>query len=318
MGTKELSWIVLALRDHATSKWRLDLSLLFGDEIHAAIADRIRNNAEVRWIARTFSSGCKFRERDMRNRAFRHGWHIQGDSWIPIEEPLILPSHNVGEATVTLTLKSILFGSINIEVTAGDNRLDLMIDDLSDNPVTFVRFVQILNAGGLPHAAMTNETWCDVIITKGPSPDQCRLFVNNEYPSREGSIDAVTNRKALADAFTELALRIGEHQYFAHHYLYHGLPIEDYERVANAHDKDWAVGIQQGIYPDDVDVEDELLAARIVEGVTLPADWAEEAAKYREMFRSLEIPQDWQLKFGFRPIVTADDCDEMLSSLMRT
>ena len=301
MSTKEPSWIVLALRDHDTSKWRLDLSLLFRDEIHAAIAERIRNNAEVRWIARTFSSGFRFSERHMRNRAFRYGWHIQGDSWIPIEEPIFLPSsQNIGKAAVTLTLKSILFGSINIEVTAGDSRLDLVINYVSDSPVTFVRFVQILKAGGLPHAAMTNETWCDVIVSEGPSPDQCRFVVNNEYPGQESRIDTITSKAMLANAFSDLALQIGAHPYFAHHYLYHGLPMDDYERVAEAHDKDWAAGVQQGIYPDDIDVEDELFAARVIEGITLPTEYAEEAAKYRHMYRSLEKPPDGQKKLGFR------------------
>lgn len=319
MSNKELSWIVLALRDRATSNWRLDLSLLFRDEIRPAIADRIRNSAEVRWIGRSIhSSGCKFREQDVEFWAFQLGWHRQDNFWIPIDEPLALPApYDIKTAEVSLTLKKILFGSIFVEVTAGDKRLDLVLDDIRDYPITFARFVQILRAGGLPHAAMTDETWCDIVINDGPTPDQCRLLIDNQYPERKARIDVFTDRKSLIEAFRKLACEIGDHPYFAHHFLYHGLPIDDYERVATAHDKDWAFGIQQGIYPDDIDVEDELLAARIVEGVTLPTDWAEEVAKYREMFRSLEIPQDWQLKFGFRPIVTADDFAEILSSLMR-
>lgn len=31
------------------------------------------------------------------------------------------------------------------------------------------------------------------------------------------------------------------------------------------------------------------------------------------LYRSLEIPQDWQLKFGFRPIVTDDDVAELVA-----
>ncbi|MCW5692495.1 MAG: hypothetical protein KIT48_09025 [Pseudolabrys sp.] len=314
MSTKDHSWIVLALRDHDTSKWKLDLLLLFQGEIHAAIADRIRDNAEVRWIGGTVhSSGGMLREKGMRNRASRHGWHIQDNSWIPIEEPLLLPrTKSLDETIVTLVLKNILFGSITFEINAGDSRLDLVISDVSDNPVTLVRFIQILNAGGLPHAAMTNETWCDVVVSEGPSPDQCRFFVNNEYPGQEGHIDTITNKAMLGKAFSDLALQIGMHPYFAHHYLSHGLPMEDYERVVKAHDEDWAAGVKQGIYPNDMDAEDMLFASRIVEGVTLPVEYAKEAAKYRHMLQSLEIPQDWQLKFGFRPIVTDHDITELV------
>ncbi|KQZ01919.1 hypothetical protein ASD45_14455 [Pseudolabrys sp. Root1462] len=244
----------------------------------------------------------------MEHYALQRGWHPQGKFWVPIEEPLSLPSPNgVKNAEVTFKLKSILFGSIAIEVTAGGARLDLVLDDVRDYPITFARFVQVLTAGGLPHAAMTDETWCDIVINDGPEPDQCRLLIDNTYPGREACIDTFTDRKRLVDAFRKLAWEIGDHPYFAHHFLYHGLPIDEYTRVAEAHDKDWAAGLQQGIYPDDIDVEDALLASRIVEGLTLPADWDDETARFRKMMRSLEIPPDWQLRFGLRAIVTIEE-----------
>lgn len=314
MSDKETSRLILGLRDRDTLKWRLDLALLRYEEVQAAILERLRDNAEVRWIARFIhSSGSRLRECDVERSAFRRGWYNQDHLWIPIEVPLVLPElGGLKKTDVTFGLKSILFGAITIEVTAGDNRLTLVLDDIEDSPITFVRFVQILVAGGLPHATMTDETWCDIVVNDGPSPDQCRLLIDNNYPDRKGRIDVFTDRQSLADAFRTLAREIGDHPYYAHHFLYHGLPIDDYERVTDAHDKDWAAGVQRGIYPDDIDVEDALLASRIVESVVLPADWAEEAAKHREMMRTLEIPRDWQLKFGLRSIITNDDVAEIL------
>lgn len=313
MNDKEVSWLILALRDRHTSKWRLDLALLRCEEVQAGILERLRDNAEVRWIARFIhSSGGCLRECDVERSAFRRGWHNQDYFWTPIEEPLVLPPPwGLKKTDVTFALKSILFGSITVEVTAGDNRLTLVLDDIQDSPVTFARFVQILVAGGLPHAAMTDETWCHIVVNDGPSPDQCRLLIDNKYPDRKGRIDVFSDRRSLADAFRTLAREIGDHPYYAHHFLYHGLPIDDYERVADAHDKDWAAGVQRGIYPGDIDIEDTLLASRIVESVVLPADWAEDADRHREMMRSLEVPRDWQLIFGLRPIITDDDVAEI-------
>lgn len=289
------------------------MAVLRHDEVRAGILERVRDNAEVRWIARFMhSSGGHLRESDMERSALRRGWHRQDQFWLPIEEPAVLPAlSNIKKTDVTFALKSIVFGSITVEVTAGDNRLTLVLDDIQDSPVTFVRFVQILAAGGLPHATMTDETWCDVVVNDGPSPNQCRLLIDNNYPDRKGRIDVFTDRPSLADAFRTLAREIGDHPYYAHHFLYHGLPIDDYERVADAHDKGWAAGVQRGIYPDDIDVEDALMASRIVESVVLPADWAEEVARHREMMRTLEIPRDWQLIFGLRSIITDDDVAEI-------
>lgn len=150
----------------------------------------------------------------MERSALRRGWHDQDRLWIPIEEPLDLPVPGVIKGTgVTFALKSIMFGSIAVEVTAGDNRLTLLLDDVRDSPITFVRFVQILVAGGLPHAAMTDETWCDIVVNDGPSPNQCRLLIDNNYPDRKGRIDVFTDRQSLADAFRTLAREIGDHPY---------------------------------------------------------------------------------------------------------
>jgi len=313
MSDKEISWLILGLRDRDTLKWRLDLALLRYEEVQAAVLERLRDNAEVRYITRFMhSSAGILRECDMERSALRRGWHRQEQFWLPIEEPFVLPAlSNIKKTDVTFALKSIVFGLITVEVTAGDNRLTLVLDDIQDSPLTFARFVQILVAGGLPHAAMSDETCCHIVVNDGPSPNQSRLLIDNHYPDRKGRIDIFTDRQRLADAFRTLAREIGDHPYYAHHFLYHGLPIDDYERVADAHDKDWAAGVRRGIYPDDIDVEDALMASRIVESVVLPADWAEEAARHREMMRTLEIPRDWQLKFGLRSIITNDDVAEI-------
>ena len=38
-------------------------------------------------------------------------------------------------------------------VEAGDKSLTMWLDDVHDSPVSLVRFIQVLEAGGQPHAS---------------------------------------------------------------------------------------------------------------------------------------------------------------------
>ncbi|MBS0245111.1 MAG: hypothetical protein JSR61_00710 [Proteobacteria bacterium] len=304
------SRLVLALRARETNNWVLETTISSFEEVHQILSQRIRDNAEVRLVGRLIHSpGALLREREVERCAFECGWHRSGEFWVPIEQPLPLqPPLHLETTKVAFTIKELLFGSIAVEVMAGTQRLEFVFDDVYDKPVVFVRFIQILAAGGLPHAAMADSTWCDFIVDDGPVPDLCRLIVDNDAPDRKHRIDVYTNRTALIEAFRGLAREIGEHPNFAHHFLYHMcLPDEHYERVGNAHDQDWADGVQRGIYPDDYDAENALLGTRIVEQVPLLPECAEEAVKYRKMMRSLEIPRDWQIEFGLQSIATDED-----------
>lgn len=306
------SRLILALRAQDTHNWVLETTISPFDEVHQIVMQRIRDNAEVRLVGRLIHSpGGLLREQEVNRCALQRGWHRSGKFWIPIETSLSLPpSPNLEAAKVAFTVKELLFGSIVVEVTGAAQRLEIVIDDVYDSPIILVRFMQVLAAGGRPHAAMADSTWCDFIVDDGPSANQCRLIIDNDCPDRKGRIDVFTNRDTLIDAFRGLALEIGKHPNLAHHFLYHCcLPDDHYDRVANAHDKDWAEGVQRGIYPDDCDAEGQLLGALIVEHVPLPPDCAKEATRYRDMMKSLEIPRDWQLKFGLRSIVTKEDID---------
>lgn len=316
-ANQDLSRLILAIRTRGTADWLIETALSPFDEVDRILAERIKDNAEVRLVARLIHSpGEIFREQDVEVCALQRGWHRRGDFWIPIEVPLPLPPpHGIETAGVSFTVTEILFGSIVVDVTAGAQRVEFLFNDVYDNLIIFVRFIQILASGGRPHAAMADSTWCGFAVDDGPTPDLCRLIIHNDYPDRQGRIDIFTDRSLMIAAFRSLALQIGKHPNFAHHFLYHMcLPEDDYERVASSHDKEWTEAVQQGTRADDCDAENRLLGTRIVERVPLPPNCAEEADQYRKIMQSVEteIPRLWLLKSGLAAIASIDEISQIL------
>lgn len=112
---------------HLLTKFGLD-----GVEFRLVGNGRTGRGLEERFAVRSALSG-------------RWDWDKEADGWFPLDEPLptLLPGEAVATAVV-LSLKSVLFGCIEIVVEAGDKSLTMWLDDVHDSPVSLVRFIQVL------------------------------------------------------------------------------------------------------------------------------------------------------------------------------
>ncbi|WP_202306156.1 hypothetical protein [Mesorhizobium sp. L-8-10] len=234
-------------------------------------------------------------------KALKAGWHQDwsSETWFPMDQPLPrLPGIPV-PADVSLSLRSIVYGWICIAVEAHGKRLDLQIDDIHDSLVTFVRFIQILAAGGEPHAALAERATAHFVVQDGPDPHLCRFYLEVRRNGEAEIIDAITDREALLRQFRSLSTAIANHPCFAHHYVCHCcLNDAEYERASDAADSEWQDGVKAGQFPDDWDAAQEFAAARIVAEVPLPEDCALLADEERMMLRALAVPLDRLLGHG--------------------
>jgi hypothetical protein len=124
----------------------------------------------------------------------------------------------------------------------------------------------------------------------------------NDWNSDHRLIDVLTDREKLVEQFRGLATAIGDHPNLGHHFLCHGaLPEGEYERVYETAEREWQEGVQQGRFADDYDAENEFCASKLA-GVPLPADCARLTEQYRAMLRTLEIPQEWMVRYGLAAI----------------
>lgn len=229
-------------------------------------------------------------------------WDKEADGWFPLDEPLpsLLPGEAVATAVV-LSLKSVLSGCIEIVVEAGGKSLTMWLDDVHDSPVSLVRFIQILEAGGQPHASLADGSG-RFVVQNSPNPNQYRFYVEGQIDRDEftkASFDILTERAKLVQQFRKLARSIADHPAFPHLFVCHAcLPHDEYDRVGDAAELEWKEGVKSGQLPDDFDAEEQFVAARIVAEVPLPEDCAREANEQQEMLRSLQIPIRWLVSHG--------------------
>lgn len=229
-------------------------------------------------------------------------WDKETDGWFPVDEPLPTPlPGEPTEADILFSLQSVLFGCIEIVVEAGSRSLTLWLGDVHDSPAFLVRFIQVLDAGGLPHASLAEGSG-RFIVQGGPNPDQCRFYVEGQIDRNDftkASFDILIDRTKLLHQFRNLARAIAGHPAFAHLFICHAcLPHDEYDRVDEAAELEWKEGVRSGKFPDDFDAEERFVAARIVAEVPLPEECAKEANEQREMLRSLQIPTKWLVKYG--------------------
>ena len=251
----------------------------------------------------------EYLERFLVDGACKGGWVKDREigAWFPIEEPLPkLPGTPVC-ADVSLRLTSIMYGWIAITVEGGGKTLSLWIDDIKDSPVLLVRFVQVLAAGGEPHAALAGGARAHFIVQDGPDPLLCRLHIEGQSESEIETIDVLTDRNKLLHQFRSLTTTIADHPSFAHHFICHAcLPDDEYDRVADAAALEWASGVKAGLFGDDVDAQEQFTTAKIVTEVPLPEDCAKLAKEERAMLRSLDIPREWLARYGLSRYTTSE------------
>jgi hypothetical protein len=303
---------VFAVRNRVARGWRMIAWECDRKDLQRRLAESEINGLEYRFVGtaevpRQLERRFAFRrdgwvDRFVIERALKAGWHqdLESAAWFPIDEPLSrLPGAPV-QRYASLSLKSIMYGAIGIAVEADGKELDLWIDDVGDSLVLFVRFVQILAAGGEPHAALADRATAHFIVQNGPHPHLCRIHVEVRSDGEPQVIDVMTDRDELIQQFRSLSTAIADHAWFAHHYFcYCCLPDAEYERASRAAELEWERSVKEVRVLDDCNAREEFVAARIANGVPLPDDCARLAEEGREMLRSLQIPKEWLLSHGF-------------------
>lgn len=228
-------------------------------------------------------------------KARRNGWQKlwNSDRWFPVEEPLPrLPGSPV-QSEVTITLRSIMYGWINLLVESRGLRLDLSICELGDSLVSLARFVGILVAGGAPHAALANRATSHWIVQDHDIPGRCRFYLNVSQEQQHCAIDAVVEREQLVTQFRNLTAAIADHPHLAHQFLCWGQHSDAYEKEADAAEFEWRRGIHEGRYPDDHEAWERFELEWIAARVPLLVESRKYADRYKAMLRTLEIPKEW-------------------------
>jgi hypothetical protein len=242
-----------------------------------------------------------YKEAFVSRSAHRRGWNRDpnGGEWFPIEEPLpALPGTAIA-ADVSLALEKIRWGSIGIAIAAGDQTLNLWIDDVDDLLLLWVRFTQLLSARGQPHACLARHATALFAVQEGPTPGLCRFHVAVRGVDRAETIDVLTDRQALTAQFRELALAIADHPHLAHHYCcYAASDDANYDRVHEAAESEWEEGVKSGRFVDDFEQEEQFMASAIAAGLPLPEACARMANAEAEMLRTLCIPDAELVRYG--------------------
>jgi hypothetical protein len=297
---------ILAVRDAGKSRWRM-LAL------HCELADLSEQIAklglaasEKRFVGASYVAPDRW-DSSIVAKALKRGWHqgAQGDAWFPVEEPLPLVAGSPVRADITLSLRSIISGCIDVTVEVDDESHLFHFDNTDDELTVFVRFVQVLASGGLPHAAFADYANSHFVVQAGPEPGLCCLHmkISQNDGQDHQRIDVLTERKRLVEQFSSLASAIADHPNLGHQFLFHGwLSGAEYDRVGNAAEAEWKRGVEEGRFPDDFDAEQEFTASKLVAEVMLSPEDAREAEQYRTMLRTLQIPCGWMVRFGLAPM----------------
>lgn len=233
--------------------------------------------------------------------ALRTGWHRdrESDRWFPIEEPLPMLAGMPKRADLAVTLTSILYGSIDLAIEAGGSRIEVGIGNVDDSLVLLVRFIQILQAGGFPHAALADRASTHFVVQDGGGGRIRRFILSARRDTGQQVIDVLVDADALLRQFMSLAAVIADHALFFHHYVCHVcLPTDEYDRVSEQAEADWQEGVASGEFVDDPDAEQLFVATRIAAHVPLPEECRRHAEREQAMLRSLEIPEEWLERHG--------------------
>ena len=103
---------------------------------------------------------------------------------------------------------SITNGWIHVAVNAGEAAFDLSFDDVGDSMVLLARFVQIMVAGGEPHAPLA-ENGCATFVVNHHGTGVCRFHLISRPhafmpESHGGMIDMLVDRDELTEQFRAL------------------------------------------------------------------------------------------------------------------
>lgn len=156
---------VIAVRNRSTRGWRMLALECELQDLSSRVSEIGLNGVEYRLVD-TAHVNPDYAEYCLIRSARRGGWYQNRETgaWFPIEEPLPkLPGPPL-DADVSLSLNSINHGLIAIAIEAGGKIIDLSLDDIEDSLVLLVRFIQVLAAGGEPHAGLAEHATARFIV----------------------------------------------------------------------------------------------------------------------------------------------------------
>lgn len=289
---------VVAVRDDPQSAWRMVRLACTLEDLSQCLAGQGLSDAEKRLVYTGHVPADRF---DHIPYWGLRGWSRVDDSdrWLPVDEPLPINLPTSVEADLGLSLISIMSGYIVMSLEANGERAETVFDDVIDDLALFVRFVQVLAAGGQPHAALTDRAGSIFVVQNLPQSDLCQFHAMIFCSELPRLINIAIERRKLVQRFRMLADAIADHPNLAHHFICHiCLPDQDYGRVDHLAQAEWERGVSEGRWPDDYDAEDAFVASRLTADLPLAPECEALASTYRAMLRTLEIPGDFALRDG--------------------
>ncbi len=228
--------------------------------------------------------------------ALKAGWHQHWDcaDWYPMEEEMPhFPGSPVPDS-IQFKLNSIAYGWLAFTVLTHSESIECNLEDIEDSLVQFVRFVQLLEGGKFPHAALQMNPVTSFVTNRvHNSPDKIRLVVNRVVQGTNHTIDILMERSDLVQKFREFLRIISEDDGFGHMYLLFGsLPDEEFDLLSDEAESDWKDAIERGLYPDEQMEREKFISHRLIKGIKLTEPQEDYVSAYREMLRTLDIPNE--------------------------
>ena len=233
--------------------------------------------------------------------ALQAGWQkaFGSELWFPIEEPLPWLPGSPEETDIAIRLVEIRWGALVGEILTETARMPFYMNDLDDSLENLVRFIQVLRAGGMPHAALSDRARRHFFVQASGTPQKCRFLVSIAESDGPKVIDVVTDRDRLLQQLESFAAKVADEENLAHHFLCHGsLDTKLYDEVSDAADADWLALVASGAQADDPDAQDAFAAARIKRDVPLSDAEVAMVHAYRKMLRTLVIPESFSRSVG--------------------
>jgi hypothetical protein len=275
--------------------WRIEQAALRAEDLPKALSEKGCDVQDLRIIERSWAPRWAVGLRRQQS-AIDHGWLFDqvARCWRPPDEPVTEPPGDPVDADASFTLRTIMYGSIWIDVTGSDVALALEYETLLFPITPLVHFVRLLESGGQPHTTTGREDqWIELHAF---DRDRGRVrFLVRELDKTEGpKVDVIMDRARLVRSFRTLFGEIATHPFFPHMYANWAHMDDDaYEAVADGADSDWEAGVRARIFEDDYDRSCEFEAERIAEHVSLSNKQKDYVERLRHMLLNLEIPDGW-------------------------
>ncbi len=221
--------------------------------------------------------------------------------------PLILLNHNMknvlpdtidSAGVLHIELDQIYWGSIVLQITVDNGVITTAFDDFDDRLSSLVTFINEIDAGGFPSAAITQYRTATWSIEKVADPEMCLFTIDTHgmsgYSFQPSQLSALISRSTLLRQLVELSQAIGNHYNLAHGYLFFGGGFEEavVDAILERTGREWDAGVADGRFADDLDGKDEYEARRMVVDLPLSETMQAIDEQCRTMMRTMVVPNN--------------------------